>query len=124
MTRLGLSPGFDSGENEFPIPPPHRVQARRLWATRTPVQRLLLLGRKAKLSSVSCLEVKKACCCAVISLASLFLGLAGIVVIATRLMAGRSGVRIPVATRDFSLFLNAHTGSGARLVSRDKAVGA
>jgi len=42
-------------------------------------------------------------------------GRASIVVIATRLRAVRSGVLIPAGKRDFPLFQNVQTGSGAQL---------
>ena len=46
-----------------------------------------------------------------------FLSRSSVVVLVTRLRAGRSGVRILVETRDFSLLQNVHIGSGVRPAS-------
>jgi hypothetical protein len=57
--------------------------------------------REAKLSSVSCLEVKKACR----HFSDVFISLESrnsVVVVASSLRAGRSGFRIPVGARDSS----------------------
>jgi hypothetical protein len=41
----------------------------------------------------------------------------------TRLQAGRSGIRIPVEERDFSVFQNVHTGSEADAASFSVRIG-